>query len=403
MERNNPMRKSRFIKIAVSCIAAVFALSNVRVFTASAAENYFTAESGVLNIDEVEPDHRLVTVRLKAARAMTIHSLHGYFTPITGEDTELERYMSWMDYSSGISGLCYAYSDGEFDWNTADCPDDVVGDEGIHVQAGDTLIYVTFEVKDDVEYMRRSMPVKVELAVIDDGRHVQNVTLDAYVSAGHSLNVGKNVTGHGSLDAPSTAVAGSDVEVGIVPEPGYALTYLQLYGQDVTDQVKNGVYIMTVGERSPSLYATFQRAYPVLEGDGGEHIIGSDETLVFKIDNDLTEFCDQGLLLIDDEYIDMASECHVDPENQTVTLSAEFLNTLGLGEHSFYAWFSVPETGFSQASFKIVEEYIPVPNTGAFTGEGGNAKIAIDCAVITMIIGTLSGTIVLVKRKVSRK
>ena len=40
--------------------------------------------------------------------------------------------------------------------------------KGIHVQAGDSLIYATFEVKDDVDVLKRRMPITLELAVIDD-------------------------------------------------------------------------------------------------------------------------------------------------------------------------------------------------------------------------------------------
>ena len=165
-------QKNKFLRIIACFAVAILALSNICIPKASAAESYFTAEGSTLNLDEInptEPDQRLVSVTLKAAREMTIHSMHGYFTPISDEDEELDHYMSWMDYSSGISHLCYSTSTGEFDWNIPGCIDDVVGDEGIHVQAGDRLIYVTFEVKDNVEVLKRHMPVTLDLAVIDDG------------------------------------------------------------------------------------------------------------------------------------------------------------------------------------------------------------------------------------------
>ena len=406
-------QKDKFLRIIVCFVVAVLALSNVYIPKASATESYFTAEGDILELDEIdptEPDQRLVGVTIKAAREMTIHSMHGYFTPISDEDEELQHYMSWMDYSSGISHLCYSMSTGEFDWNIPGCIDDVVGDEGIHVQAGDSLIYVTFEVKDGINVLKRHMPVTLDLAVIDEGtetgKEIRDITMDAYVRAGHELSVYKYITGNGNLDVPNIVVGGTDVEVGIVPEPGNELVYLELDGQEVTDQIQDNVFRVTPGTESLTFYATFLRVYPVLEGDGGEHIIGSEEPLVFKIDNDVTTFCDTGVLMIDGEYQDMRTDCEVDPDNQTIILPANILNALALGEHSFEAWFSEPESGTARASFKIVEpktddddEDIVVPNAGAFTSEDSSAEITNDFLVITMIVGVVVVTGVLMKKE----
>ena len=406
--------KNKYLKLAAYCTIAVLSLSNIYIPQTHATESYFTAEGGTLEFDEIdpsEPDQRLVDVRLKAAREMTIHSLHGYFTPISDEDEELNHYMSWMDYSSGISHLCYSMSTGEFDWNIPGCIDDVVGDEGIHVQAGDTLIYVTFEVKDDVNVLKRHMPITLDLAVIDDGtetgKEIRDITMDAYVRAGHELSVYKYITGNGDLDVPNIVIGGTDVEVEIVPEPGNELVYLELDGQEVTDQIEDNVFRVTPGTESLTFYATFRRVYEVLEGDGGEHIIGSEEPLVFKIDNDVTTFCGTGNLIIDGEYHDMGTDCIVDPDNQTITLPATLLNTLALGEHSFEAYFTEPDSGSAKATFKIVEpksdndEDIVVPNTGAFTSEGGSAKLVFSLASSIAIIVAIGSFVT--KRTLSRK
>lgn len=404
-------QKDKFLRIITCFAVAILALPNVYISKASATESYFTVEGGTLNLDEIdptEPDQRLVGVTLKAAREMTIHSMHGYFTPINGEDEELDHYMSWMDYSSGISHLCYSMSTGEFDWNIPGCIDDVVGDEGIHVQAGDPLIYVTFEVKDGINVLKRHMPVTLDLAVIDDdtetGKQIQNVTMDAYVRAGHELSVYKYITGNGELDVPDIVIGGTDVEVGIVPESGNELVYLELDGQEVTDQIQDNVFRVTPGTESLTFYATFLRVYEVLEGDGGEHIIGSEEPLVFKIDNDVTTFCDTGVLTIDGEYQDMRTDCEVDPDNQTIILPANILNALGIGEHSFEAWFSEPESGTARASFKIVEESddeeenVSAPNTGVFTGEVGSAEITNNFVATVAAAGIVVVTGVLMKK-----
>ena len=406
--------KNKFLKVAACLMLAVLISSNIYIPPTHAAESYFTAEGGTLNLDEIdpsEPDQRLVDVRLKATREMTIHSMHGYFTPIGEDDEELNHYMSWMDYSSGISHLCYSTSTGEFDWNIPGCIDDVIGDEGIHVQAGDTLIYVTFEVKDDVDVLKRHMPVTLDLAVIDEGtetgKEIRDITMDAYARAGHELSVYPHVIGNGILDVPSIVIGGTDVEVGIVPEPSNELVYLELDGQEVTDQIQDNVFRVTPGTESLTFYATFRRVYEVLEGDGGEHIIGSEEPLVFKIDNDVTTFCGTGNLIIDDEYHDMRTDCIVDPDNQTITLPASFLNTLALGEHSFEAYFTEPDSGSAKATFKIVEpkteddddgENVPVPDTGAFTSEGGSAKTTDVILPTVAIIGLTIIAWILAKR-----
>ena len=405
------MHQNKSLKMMACCVIAILALFNIYIPPTHAAETYFTAEGSTLNLDEIdpsEPDQRLVDVRLKATREMTIHSMHGYFTPIGEDDEELDHYMSWMDYSSGISHLCYSMSTGEFDWNIPGCIDDEAGDEGIHVQAGDTLIYATFEVKDDVDVLKRHMPVTLDLAKIDDGtetgKEIRDITMDTYARAGHELSVYKYIMGNGTLDVPSIVIGGTDVEVRIVPEPGNELVYLELDGQEVTDQIQDNVFKVTPGTESLTFYATFRRVYEVLEGDGGEHIIGSEEPLVFKIDNDVTEFCGTGNLIIDGEYHDMRTDCVVDPDNQTITLPASFLNTLALGEHSFEAYFTEPDSGSARASFKIVEEKtedeedVPVPNTGAFTSEGGSAKTTDIILPTVAIIGLTIIAWILAKR-----
>ena len=402
-------KHSKYLKIAVYCIVAVLALSNIHIFKASAAENYFAAEGGMLEIDEADPDHRTIWVKLKAAREMTIHYLEGYFTPVV-DDEELEYgFGNISAVFPGMGGNSCSLSDGWFYWNAEEYMDPSISSEGIHVQAGDAVFEVAYDVKAGVEVMKRNMPVKLELALIDEdtetGKEIRDITMDAYVRAGHDLSVYKYIMGNGTLDVPSIVIGGTDVEVGIVPEPGNELVYLELNGQEVTDQIQDNIFRVTPGTESLAFYANFLRVYEVLEGDGGEHIIGSEEPLVFKIDNDVTEFCDTGVLSIDGEYQDMRTDCEVDPDNQTIILPANILNALALGEHSFEAWFSEPESGTARASFKIVEESddeeenVSVPNTGVFTGEGGSAEITNDFLVITMIVGVVVVTGVLMKKE----
>ena len=395
-------QKDKFLRMIMCFVVAIIALSNVYIPKVSATGSYFTAEGGTLELDNTDPDHRTIWVKLKAAREMTIHYLEGYFTPVE-DDEELEY--GFGDISAvfpGMGGNSCSLNDGWFYWSAEEYMDPSISSEGIHVQAGDAVFEVAYDVKAGVEVMKRNMPVKLELALIDEdtetGKEIRDITMDAYVRAGHDLSVYKYITGSGNLDVPNIVVGGTDVEVGIVPEPGNELVYLELDGQEVTDQIQDNVFRVTPGTESLTFYATFLRVYPVLEGDGGEHIIGSEEPLVFKIDNDVTTFCDTGVLMIDGEYQDMRTDCEVDPDNQTIILPANILNALALGEHSFEAWFSEPESGSAKASFKIVEpktdddEDIVVPNTGAFTSEGSSAEITNDFLVITMIVGVVVAT-----------
>ena len=402
--------KNKFLKIVACLMLAVLVSSNIYISQTHATGSYFTAEGGTLELDNTDPDHRTVWVKLKAAREMTIHSLEGYFTPVDN-DEELEY--GFGDISAvfpGMGGNRCSLSDGWFYWSAEEFMDPSISSEGIHVQAGDAVFEVAYDVKAGVEVMKRNMPVKLELALIDEdtetGKEIRDITMDAYVRAGHDLSVYKYITGNGNLDVPNIVVGGTDVEVGIVPEPGNELVYLELDGQEVTDQIQDNVFRVTPGTESLTFYATFRRVYPVLEGDGGEHIIGSEEPLVFKIDNDVTTFCGTGNLIIDGEYHDMRTDCEVDPDNQTITLPASFLNTLALGEHSFEAYFSEPESGSAKASFKIVEpktddddEDIVVPNTGVFTSEGGSVEIVNDFLITIVIVGVVVAAGVLMKKE----
>lgn len=401
-------QKDKFLRIAMCFAVAILTLSNVYIPKASAAESYFTADGGTLELDNTDPDHHTIWVKLKAAREMTIHYLEGYFTPVEN-DEELEY--GFGDISAvfpGMGGNSCSLSDGWFYWSAEEYMDPSVSSEGIHVQAGDAVFEVAYDVKPGVEVMKRNTPVTLDLAVIDEGtetgKEIRDITMDAYVRAGHELSVYKYVTGNGTLDAPSIVIGGTDVEVEIVPEPGNELVYLELNGQEVTDQIQDNIFRVTPGTESLTFYATFLRVYEVLEGDGGEYVKGSEETLSFKIDNDVTEFCGTGVLSIDGEYQDMRTDCEVDLDNQTIILPANILNALAIGEHSFEAWFSEPESGTARASFKIVEESddeeenVPVPNTGVFTGEGGSAEITNNFVTTIAVAGIVVVAGVLVKK-----
>ena len=232
-------QKDKFLRIITCFAVAILTFSNIYIPKASAAESYFTADGGTLELSNADQDHRTIWVKLKAAREMTIHYLEGYFTPVEN-DEELEY--GFGDISAvfpGMGGNSCALSDGWFYWSAEEYMDPSVSSEGIHVQAGDAVFEVAYDVKAGVEVMKRNMPVTLELAVIDEGtetgKEIRDITMDAYVRAGHELSVHKYINGNGELDVPDIVIGGTDVEVGIVPEPGYELVYLELNGQEVTD------------------------------------------------------------------------------------------------------------------------------------------------------------------------
>ena len=234
-------QKDKFLRIAMCFAVTILSLSNIYIPRASATESYFTAEGSTLELDSTDPDHHTIWVKLKAAREMTIHSLEGYFTPVEN-DEELEY--GFGDISAvfpGMGGNRCSLDDGWFYWSAEEFMDPSISSEGIHVQAGDAVFEVAYDVKPGVEVMKRNTPVTLELAVIDEGtetgKEIRDITMDAYARAGHELSVYPRVTGNGILDVPSIVIGGTDVEVKIVPEPGNELVYLELDGQEVTDQI----------------------------------------------------------------------------------------------------------------------------------------------------------------------
>ena len=114
------------------------------------------------------------------------------------------------------------------------------------------------------------------------------------------------------------------------------------------------------------------------------------------------------ILCYDDEYQGTRIDCIIDPDNQTIILPASFLNTLALGEHSFEAYFTEPDSGSARASFKIIEEIIdddddegetvPVPSTGVFTSEGGSAEMINDFTAAIVVIETGAVANLLIKK-----
>ena len=118
-------QKDKFLRMIMCFAVAILALSNVYIPKASAAESYFTAEGGTLELDGLDPNHdKIITVWLKAAREMTVHSLHGFFTPVSDEDSELTYGFGEIDVAyPGMGGVNYSLHDGEFNWSAEEYMD----------------------------------------------------------------------------------------------------------------------------------------------------------------------------------------------------------------------------------------------------------------------------------------
>lgn len=99
----------------------------------------------------------------------------------------------------------------------------------------------------------------------------------------------------------------------------------------------------------------YNRETPVISGNGGVHTIGSGEDLSFTFETTLNQFHGSGLLLIDDNSIDMDNDCLVNLRTNTVTLLSRYLDTLTVGEHHLEALFSDESDGFAQAYFTVIE------------------------------------------------
>lgn len=93
----------------------------------------------------------------------------------------------------------------------------------------------------------------------------------------------------------------------------------------------------------------------VVSGDGGVHVLDSGEDLSFVFETVLDRFYGEGLLLVDDQSIDIDEDCLIDLKTKTITILDRYLNTLAIGEHRLEVLFPDEEQGFAQAKFTVVE------------------------------------------------
>ena len=411
--------KSKYLRMAFFCIVVVLALANIPVPKVSAVDNYFTVEGSTLRLDELGPDDdRAVTVTVKAAREMDLRNILGHFTPVGENDEELEMDPNWgiKSYSMGI--YCSWAVDGYFEWNTEACYSQYHGfSDDIHYQAGDTIFEATYMIKPDVLLTKRSLPVTINAAVVNDEGEVaiNDVTLNAEVSVYpaedyHTISISED--GHGSVVAPVAALPNEVIEINVVPDENNELLYIEINGQDMTSQVENNKIIISVTQ---DLYilAHFHSVYKVTEGDGSEYVRGSGNDLSFKIDTDLSDFENNGLIMVDGNFFDMSGVV-VDTENNTLTLPASYLAMLDIGKHKLEVFFPLSERWVARASFTIVEQRasgeesekedsLIVPNTGVFTNKNNDAKPLNNSIAPIVITGILLGVGFLLMKHIKKQ
>lgn len=98
----------------------------------------------------------------------------------------------------------------------------------------------------------------------------------------------------------------------------------------------------------------------IISGDGETHAIGSGKDLSFVLETALDRFYGEGLILIDDGYIDMDNDCLISLKTNSITFLSRYLDTLSVGEHHFEVLFPEESDGFAQANFTIAESSEPV-------------------------------------------
>ena len=232
---------------------------------------------------------------------------------------------------------------------------------------------------------------------LDSENYIGELEVEFTIYEPRIFNINVDIEGNGSVEAPATATGGETIQIKVIPDEGNELLYLEVDGEDVTEELEDNIYEIVVGRGDIDITAFFQPVFDVTVSNNGKYVASSEEELVFTIDAEFGDFTEAGLVLIDDEAID---DWAVDEDAKTITLPANFLATLELGEHTFEAIFTEPDAGVARATFEVVEQSSDeesddstlIPNTGISTANDGGAKtfeIISLVVVIVAIVGYL--------------
>ena len=209
----------------------------------------------------------------------------------------------------------------------------------------------------------------------------------AEMTAGLTTAVGNTLAQIGGLSAgfawanPDTVVlAGTHV---------YEATYIR--NNDANNYVSSAVSVPVYGLKEDV-------AHPLIKVEGQTHVRGVDAEAQFEIDADYALFENGGAVLVDGEVLDERNYRSWSAST-VIELSAEYLDSLELGEHTLAVLFG--DGGVARTTFNIVAPAVPeepaAADTGVFTGVAGGA-VATGCAVLGVVV--LAGALYVV---VSRK
>ncbi|MBQ3468377.1 Ig-like domain-containing protein [Candidatus Saccharibacteria bacterium] len=275
--------------------------------------------------------------------------------------------------------------------------------EGLEAESGDSLAMIEGDRTEGFAWVDDSIMVKSGLHTYaavytynDDTDNYQTRTLEVPVRGVARVGVYVEVgTDGGDVEYPDEAREGEEVEIVFVAEDGYEIRQVIVNGIDKTSEVKDGKLVLTAGDKDIEVLVNFRRIYKVLEGDGLDHIVGSNEPVRFRIDANYDLFADGGELYIDGVLVDEKFYTHTQGST-IITLSEEYVGMIGEGNHTVSVAFSdggVARTNFivensegeakndnkSNATIVIPmadSTIVKVPNTGVSTAESAGAKIA---------------------------
>ena len=187
----------------------------------------------------------------------------------------------------------------------------------------------------------------------------------------------------------ASALEGDELTWTITPDEGYELWRFSVNENEKTSEVSGGRFTMTAGTEDIMAIIYFRRLYQFIDGMGQTHIRGVDGVAVFEADADYELFEDNGKAYVDGEELG-GDDYRTWSGSTMIELSAEYLDSLELGEHTLELEFD--DGGIARTTFTVAdpksEEEPDAADTGAFTSvNGGAVATGVSVAVIITVIG----------------
>ena len=369
----------------------VFSLSFIHQPFTYATSSYFETESVTLYGSD-SSEARTVVVGVVATEDIYVRSIEGQ---TTAPEDDPEIYLSGIDFNwaSGRSMSDDGWFEAELDdWSRIFFDDDDVVETGRLVKAGERIINVWYKVRAGVSLMKQTVPIDIyridfntadgTVPTFEEETFYPTITVAPDDTVGE-VSATSYITGNGTVSfSPDVIFFDDEVIITSTPDDGYELISLEVNGTDLTDEVEDDQVVFLASEENTThagltaditVYATFVPIHEVLEGNGATYYKYSGDPLVFKIDGDLEDFEGTGVITLDGNS-DETSNYLFDAEESTITIPAEYLDEMELGEHKLVATFQYPDMGSARITFTVAEaeeeeeeEAVPsVPDTGSF-------------------------------------